>query len=283
MDIRLDTFLARAGVASRRTSKELIEFGQVKVNDDVVTVPGARIETDRDKVTISGKVLSLPTDNTTLMFHKQAGVVTTASDSHKRRTVYDFIPIDKFPSLFNVGRLDLDTTGLLLFTTDGKLGNRLMHPRYHIEKRYIAFVEGTLDEKGLYRLRNGIKLDDGITLPAKIDILEGEEAKKAASLIGSDKNSSGYKYRRRLEELPKGAYNYVSIGLKEGRKRQIRRMFEAVGVLVISLHRESYGPLELGNLGRATWRFLTADEIDALHAAVDDEDGEKPLSDDIDQ
>lgn len=176
-----------------------------------------------------------------------------------------------FPGLFPVGRLDRDTTGLLLFTTDGELGNALLHPRRHVEKRYLALVEGTPDAKALERLRRGVALSDGMTLPARAELLRGDDAQKAARAIGTGKGAGGINAShtgKRSRAVREKTGSYVLVGLREGRKREVRRMLEAVGYPVIALHRSSFGPLELGNLPRGSWRELADVEVGELKAAI---------------
>ena len=170
-----------------------------------------------------------------------------------------------------MGRLDRDTTGLLLFTTDGELGNALLHPRRHVEKRYLALVEGTPDAKALERLRCGVELSDGMTLPARAELLRGDDAQKAARAIGTGKGAGGINAShtgKRSRAVREKTGSYVLVGLREGRKREVRRMLEAVGYPVIALHRSSFGPLELGDLPRGSWRELTDVEVGELKAAI---------------
>ena len=180
MVMRLQKFLARAGVASRRHAEDLITAGRVTV-DGVVAELGVSVDPDACEVRVDGGVpIRLVPEHTTIMLHKPAGYVTTMDDPQGRATVADLVPTDRFPGVFPVGRLDRDTTGLLLFTTDGELGNALLHPRRHVEKRYIALVEGSPDARALERLRRGVRLSDGMTLPARAELLRGEDASRAA-------------------------------------------------------------------------------------------------------
>lgn len=282
--MRLQKYLARAGVASRRASEALITDGRVSVNGVCVTELGVKVDPALDRVTVDGVAVELPAENVTIMLHKPAGYTTTMSDPHAAHTVAELVPVDEYPGLFPVGRLDTDTTGLLLFSTDGDLGNALLHPRKHVLKEYVALVEGELSEADVRRLRAGVKLDDGMTSPAEVRIARGKEAARAAELIGSDAQASGMRKRGEGEraggraggnvDAPMGgkpgkAASYVIVGLREGRKRQVRRMLEAVGHPVIALHRESFGPLELGDLPRGSWRVLSDGEVQMLSAAVD--------------
>lgn len=276
MAMRLQKFLARAGVASRRHAEELIVSGRVTVDGAVASL-GASVDPDACEVRVDGGALiSLASEHTTIMLHKPAGYVTTMDDPQGRATVADLVPTDRFPGIFPVGRLDRDTTGLLLFTTDGELGNALLHPRRHVEKRYVALVEGSPDSRALERLRRGVRLSDGMTLPARAELLRGEEASWAARAIGTGDGAGGISAShtgKRSRAVREKTGSYVLIGLREGRKREVRRMLEAVGHPVIALHRASFGPLELGNLTRGSWRELSDSEVCALCRACSGEDG----------
>lgn len=274
-EMRLQKFLARSGVASRRGSEELIVAGRVSVNGRVVTELGTKVDADADTVALDGKPVALPRESVTIMLHKPAGFVTTMSDPQGRPTVARLVPAGegRFAGLYPVGRLDADTTGLLLFSTDGELGHALLHPRHHVTKRYIALVEGRLQERDVRLLRAGVRLSDGMTLPADVEVLRADAARHAAQLVGEGAGSSGLDRRHagkrsRAALEGSGACSYVAVGLREGRKRQVRRMLEAVGHPVIALHRESFGPLELGGLARGRWRELEPAEVEALRAAA---------------
>jgi 23S rRNA pseudouridine2605 synthase len=227
--MRLNAFLARAGVASRRRADELIKAGRVTVNGEpgkLNTVVGAR-----DRVEVDGREVERQRLAYVLL-HKPAGVVTTASDPHGRPTVVELVPGD--PRVVPVGRLDADTTGALLLTNDGQLAHRLAHPRYGVEKTYVADVDGDPDEEALQRLCDGVELDDGRTAPAAA---------------------------RRL------APGRVELVLHEGRKHQVKRMLAAVGHPVIRLHRSGYAGLTLEGLKPAGWRELEPSEVERLRAA----------------
>ncbi|MEC4272502.1 pseudouridine synthase [Adlercreutzia sp. R25] len=268
--MRLQKFLARAGVASRRHAEALIAEGRVTVNGAVMSEMGAKVTPGVDAVAVDGELVVLPAETVTLMLHKPAGYVTTMSDPQGRPTVAELVDGAACPGLFPVGRLDADTTGLLLFTTDGELGQLLLHPRHHVTKTYLALVEGALEEADAARLRAGIELEDGPTLPADVSILRGADARRAAALIGDDAQASGTRQRhggKRSRTALEGAGTYVEVGLREGRKRQVRRMLEAVGHPIIALHRQSLGPLDLGELDRGAFRILTEQEVGALKSA----------------
>lgn len=237
--MRLQKFLARAGVASRRGSENLMTAGRVRVNGEVVTELGSKVDPLLDVVEVDGRVVEWGADAVVLMLHKPAGYVSTMSDPHARRTVAELVPVGDYPGLFPVGRLDMDTTGLLLFSTDGELGHLLLSPSHKVPKVYEARVAGFMTIQECRRLERGVVLDDGPTLPAKVSIT-GKQ--------GSD--------------------TLVRITLTEGRKRQVKRMLEHVGHPVQRLHRSSFGPISLGDLPVGTWRMLEASEIDQLRRAA---------------
>src|SRR5690242_3177561 len=227
--MRLNAFLARAGVASRRRADELIKAGRVTVNGEtgqLNTVVGAR-----DHVEVDGRKVQRQRLRYVLL-HKPAGVLTTAHDPQGRLTVVELVPAE--PRVVPVGRLDADTTGALLLTNDGPLAHRLAHPRYGVEKTYVAEVEGDPGELALLRLCEGVELDDGRTAPA------------------------------RARRLGRGR---VELVLHEGRKHQVKRMLAAVGHPVVRLHRSAYAGLTLAGLEPGEWRELSAAEVAALSSA----------------
>jgi 23S rRNA pseudouridine2605 synthase len=224
--MRLNAFLARAGVASRRRSDELIKAGRVTVNGE----PG-QLNTfvrSRDRVELDGAAVELQ-PLAYVLLHKPAGAVTTASDPQGRRTVVELV--DHPARVVPVGRLDADTTGALLLTNDGELAHRLAHPRYEVEKVYEAEIEGDPTEEALAQLREGIQLDDGPTSPAQ------------ARRLGPGR---------------------VELSIHEGRKHQVKRMLAAVGHPVTRLHRSRYARLTLEGLEPGQWRELEPSEVDQL-------------------
>jgi 23S rRNA pseudouridine2605 synthase len=236
--MRLQKFLARAGVASRRGSEDLMTAGRVAVNGEIVAMLGAKVDPATDIVTVDGIEVRLSDGPVYVVLHKPVGFLTTMDDPQGRPSIRELVPADEYPGLFPVGRLDKDTTGLLLFTTDGELGFRLLHPRFHVAKTYEATVDGLIAEESLARLRAGIELDDGPTRPAEVRLLAHE-----------------------------GATSRVEITISEGRKRQVRRMFGALGHPVLELHRITFGPLSLGDTEPGAWRHASPEEVAALRQA----------------
>ena len=228
--MRLNAFLARAGVASRRGADELVKAGRVRVNGE----PG-RLNTfvgADDRVEVDGREVAKQR-LAYLLLHKPAGVVTTARDPQGRPTVVQLVPAE--PRVVPVGRLDADTTGALLLTNDGALAHRLAHPRYGVEKTYVAEVEGDPDEAALRRLREGVELDDGRTAPAD------------------------------ARRLGRGR---VELVLHEGRKHQVKRMLAAVGHPVVRLHRSAYAGIGVAGLEPGAWRGLEPREVECLRASA---------------
>ena len=274
--MRLQKFLARAGAASRRGSENLMTAGRVTVTGQVVTELGSTVDPLVDQVAVDGVPVRLEGGPVTIMLHKPAGYVTTMSDPQGRPTVAELVPTDRFPGLFPIGRLDFDTTGLLLFSTDGELGNGLLHPRHHVEKRYLALVNGKPTPEQLGQLEQGIQLDDGMTVPAKAALVEGAEAKRALSMlevppaVPDHEPNGSVPSPQRAAILRKRSQQraVVRVVLREGRKRQVKRMLSAIKHGVLALHRDSFGPIELGDLPRGQWRELTPEEVAALHASI---------------
>lgn len=256
--MRLQRFLARAGVASRRGSERLMTEGRVRVNGVVVSELGSKVDPERDEVTVDGRPVRLEGGSVCLMLNKPAGYVTTMSDPQGRPTVAELVPTREHPGLFPVGRLDLDTTGLLLFTTDGDLGQSLLHPSRHVEKHYVALVSGTPTERELDRLRRGIMLEDGPAAPAK------------ARLIGPDERLFSAVAPRGAGRTGGGEPNaVVGLAIHEGRKHQVKKMLLAIGHRVLALHRDAFGPLGLTGVREGEWRELTTRERASLEALCD--------------
>ena len=224
--VRLNAYLARAGVASRRGAEELIRGGRVRVNGELAGL--ATFVAPEDTVELDGELLT-PEPLAYVLLHKPPGVVTTARDPQGRPTVVGLVGHEQ--RVVPVGRLDADTTGALLLTNDGPLAHRLAHPRYGVRKVYEADVEADPDDDAVRRLAEGVELEDGLTAPA--------EAKR----IGPGR---------------------IELVLHEGRKHQVKRMCEAVGHTVRRLHRPEYAGLRVDDLAPGAWRELTADEVSAL-------------------
>ena len=232
--MRLAKYLASVGVASRRAAEELIRAGRVTVGGATVRDPAFGVD-DGDAITFDGEPVATARllERVVYAVHKPLGVVSTASDPQGRPTVVSLVESDA--RLYPVGRLDIDTTGLILLTNDGDLAHRLTHPRFEVDKTYRAAISGgPVRDTALRRLRAGVRLDDGMTAPAR------------ARRVGPD---------------------VLEITIHEGRKRQVRRMCEAVGYPVVSLKRVCFGPLALGRLAPGTARQLSPDEIAQLQSA----------------
>lgn len=267
--MRLQKFLARAGAASRRGAENLMTAGRVTVNGKVVAELGSKVDPLADEVAVDGVPVRLSDGSVTLMLHKPAGMLTTMSDPYGRPTVAQLVPTDRYPGLFPIGRLDQDTTGLLLFSTDGELGNRLLHPSHHVVKSYLALVEGAPSEGELAALRRGIELDDGPTQPAEAEVLDGIDRHRAMKAFSIPKPSPDDSPQYRAAQAARARQRgVVRIGLREGRKHQVKRMLDAVGHPVVALHRDSFGPLGLEGLPRGVWRQLAPEEVAALRACA---------------
>lgn len=233
-------------MASRRAADTLIAERHVKVNGIAAPPSGALIDPQRDVVEVDGKRVKPPTTHRYVMLNKPLGVVTTARDEGSRTTVLDVVGAEGRHGhrIFPVGRLDVDSTGLLLLTDDGDVAYRLTHPRYKVAKEYAVVIAGVPTSADLRALRAGVKLDDGMTAPAEVDLVEATRG---------DRDSG----RARLRVV-----------IREGRHRQVRRMMQAVGHRVLGLERTAFGPLRLGRLKTGGWRLLSEGEIAALHRAT---------------
>lgn len=249
--MRVQKFLARAGVASRRGSENLMTAGRVRVNGAVMTELGSKVDPRVDTVTVDGREVRLADGSVYLMLNKPAGYVTTMRDPGGRHCVAELVPTTKYPGLFPVGRLDRDTTGLLLFTTDGEAAQRLLHPSFEKDKHYVALVEGTLSRDEIRMLEHGITLDDGPCAPAKVELIGPGDPRARDVEVGGGANTS-----------------VVGLTIHEGRKHQVKRMLSAVGHEVIALHRDTFGPLALSGVRPGRWRMLTEDERRALLGAT---------------
>jgi 23S rRNA pseudouridine2605 synthase len=235
---RLQKLLAHAGIASRRQCEELILEGKVKVNGQVVTELGTKVKPGKDKIEVSGKVIEAKEENVYILLYKPKGVVTTMKDPQKRKTIIDLLEGIK-ERVYPIGRLDYETEGLLLLTNDGELTYALTHPKHEIEKTYEAKVQGFPTDAKIRHLSRGVELEDGITAPAKV------------KLVNRGKSSS-----------------VVEMKIHEGKNRQVRRMFEAVGNPVLELKRTKFAFLTLGGLKEGTFRHLKSHEVQELKKLV---------------
>lgn len=236
MEVRLQKYLAEAGIASRRKCEELILSGKVLVNDVLVTELGTKVNTEKDVVKYDGNVVKPVEEKVYILLNKPIGYVTTAKDQFNRDTVLDLVKIKE--RVVPVGRLDMYTSGALLLSNDGEFVNKLTHPRNEINKTYNVTVKGIISKDDVERLSSGVTLDDGyVTKPAKVKILKIDDEKDISR---------------------------IQIMIHEGKNRQVRRMCESIGKKVLALHRSKIGNLEVKNLKLGTWRYLTAKEINSL-------------------
>ncbi|RKU19475.1 pseudouridine synthase [Candidatus Poribacteria bacterium] len=234
--MRLEKYIATSGIASRRAVKKSIQAGLVSVNGEPVLVPGHPINVGIDAVEFEGKRVEPLVERIYLMLNKPAGYLTTRRDERRRPTVMDLVA-DLPDTIYPVGRLDLETEGLLLFTNDGDFAYRLLHPSHEVEKTYLVWVKGVPSDDAVQRLRQGVTIPSGTTAPAQV---------------------------KRLRASKDGATTKFEIVIHEGKKRQVRLMFKAVGHPVIRLKRVRIGNLRLGNLSSGAYRFLTSEEISEL-------------------
>lgn len=231
MPVRLQKYLAQSGIASRRASEKIILQGRVKVNGKIVRELGTKVDPDIDKVEVDGALCRRRNNQIYILLNKPAGVVTTVKDPQGRPTVIDMIK-DAKERVFPVGRLDKETEGLLILTNDGKLTYRLTHPKYEVVKTYIVHTEGIVKEGKIKALEKGVRLGDGVTAPAQVQI---------------------------IKTLPNSTI--LEMKIHEGKKRQIRRMCETIGHPVIYLKRTQMGKLSLKGLKIGEWRFLNREEV----------------------
>ncbi len=232
--IRLQKYLAECGVASRRKSEELIAAGKVKVNG-VTALIGDKVSPKHDKVTISGKKVVSVKKNVYIMLNKPRGFITTMNDEHDRKCVAELVK-DINTRVYPVGRLDRESEGLLIMTNDGEFTNALTHPSKHVPKTYRVTIRPTITKEQATEFRNGIEIDGRMTAPADLRVLETQENRTV-----------------------------VEVTIYEGRNRQIRKMFEALGIEVARLKRTKVGNLKLGMLKQGAYRHLTEDEVSSLY------------------
>ena len=234
--MRLEKYIATSGIASRRAVKKRIQAGAVTVNGEPVLVPGHPINVETDSVEFEGKQVEPLAERIYLMLNKPAGCLTTRRDERGRPTVMELVA-DLRDTIYPVGRLDLETEGLLLFTNDGDFAYRLLHPSHEVEKTYLVWVKGVPRDDAIQRLRQGVTISSGATAPAKI---------------------------KRVKVSKDGTSTKFEVVIHEGKKRQVRLMFKAVGHPVIRLKRVRIGNLRLGNLPSGQYRFLSPEEISEL-------------------
>lgn len=233
--VRLQKYIAMCGIASRRAAEEMIGRGQVQVNGQTVREQGVKVEIGADRVVVSGQEIRPVQKKYYIMLNKPAGYVSTVHDQFERPTVLDLLQDEIKSRIFPVGRLDYETEGLLLLTNDGEFTYKVTHPKFKVEKTYLAVVKGPLTISGISALRRGVRIDGFKTSPAEVELLDSEQGK-----------------------------NRIKITIHEGHNRQVRKMFEAIGCTVSELLRISVGKVELGNLPLGRWRYLTSHEVHYL-------------------
>ena len=233
--VRLQKYIAMSGAASRRAAEVMISDGRVSVNGETVTEQGVKVEIGNDKVSLDGKLLRVTEKKYYIALNKPIGYVSSVKDQFDRPTVVDIIKQDIDARIFPVGRLDYDTEGLLLLTNDGDFTYRVTHPKFVMDKTYWVKVKGSMTIGAMNALRNGVDIGDFVTSPAEAEILDAANG-----------------------------YSLIEITIHEGKNRQVRRMFEAIGYEVEGLKRTRIGVVELGNLPLGRWRYLTAHEINCL-------------------
>lgn len=235
-DMRLQKFIASSGVCSRRKAEELILAGKIKVNGEIVTELGKKVDSQKDEIMYENKIIKLSEDYKYVLLNKPVGYVTTVKDQFNRPTVLDLVKDCKV-KLLPVGRLDMYTSGALILTNDGDFIYKITHPKNEIEKTYNATVRGIVSEDDIEKLKNGVKIEDYISGEAKVKILK----------IDKDQNQSR-----------------IEITIHEGKNREVRKMCEAIGKNVIALHRSKIEFLSVKNLKIGQWRFLTDNEVKML-------------------
>jgi len=238
MQVRLNKFLSHCGIASRREADKMIAVGKVKVNGEAIQILGYKIDTEEDKVEVNGKIVKEDKGFKYLLLNKPSGYLVTMKDPFQRPTIMDLLP-SLGRRVFPVGRLDFETEGLMLLTNDGEMAYRLMHPKYKIKKVYVVKVKGKPDHSGLLRLEKGIYLEGKRTAPVKI------------TQIAADSKNSQFR-----------------IEIHEGRKREIRRLFETIGHRVLKLRRIKFSDLSIDKLKKGHWRYLNSVEVSRLKIKV---------------
>jgi len=253
--VRLQKFLAEAGLGSRRKCEDLIRDGVVTVDGEVAEL-GVSIDPETQVVVVRGRRLVAETKEYWLL-NKPLGVLTASSDARGRRTVVDCVPAGV--RVFPVGRLDLNSTGMLLLTNDGELAARLLHPRYHVEKEYLVTVRGTVGEREVAALRRGVELEDGPTAPANVEVVG-----RPSATARPPRTAGRAPLHTARPAASQASFTTLRVVIHEGRKRQVRRMMEAVGHTVVALHRSRFAGLTDAGLALGEARRLTPQEIEAL-------------------
>ena len=252
--MRLQRFLARSGNGGRRRCEQMIVDGRVSVNGVKITQMGVQVDPAVDEVRLDGRLVVIPASDAIIALNKPAGVMTTMKDQVGRPCVADYLPLDQYPSLYHVGRLDRDTTGILLFATDGVVGNRLLHPSGHVMKEYIAQVRGVPTEDELDRIRRGIEIRRGEKhhrcAPAEADLLPTLPAR--------------YRRQDSCLDASLAGCSFVRVSIHEGINHQVKLMFGAIGHKVVNLHRSEFGGISCGTLAAGEWRLLTDEEVVSL-------------------
>lgn len=233
--MRLQKYMARCGVASRRACEKLISAGRVEINGEIVDELGTSVDEIRDVVKVDGSIISLINECICLVLNKPVGYITTMAEQFGRPCVADLIDESKFHGIFPVGRLDCDTSGLLLFTNDGDFANLLVHPKYHVEKTYLCLVDRVITDEDVKKLEGGVDIGDFVTSEARAKILDINDRKSTVEIV-----------------------------IHEGKNRQVRRMFKSLGFDVVELKRVKFGSLELGDLKEGCVRLLDENEIKDL-------------------
>ena len=239
---RLQKVMSAAGVASRRASEELIEQGRVTVDGERARL-GQKVDPATATIHVDGERINVDVDLVHVVFNKPRGVVTTTDDPEGRPTVMDYVDVTE--RLHPVGRLDMDTEGLLLLTNDGELTNKLLHPSYEVERTYLAMVRGSVRRQVLAELQGGVRLGDGIARPKRARVIEDQNERTLLEIV-----------------------------MTEGRKHEVRRMIDKVGLHLERLARTAFGGLEIGDLKQGSWRHLSSTEVSTLYATVGE--GDRP-------
>lgn len=235
---RLQKVMAHAGVASRRVCEQMIINGKVMVNGKLITKLGTKVDPQNDVIKVNGKIVRRKEEKVYYILNKPRGYLSSVSDDRGRKTVIDLMG-SVTERIYPVGRLDYDSEGLLILTNDGYLANKIMHPRYQIRKLYLVEVNGFFHQNALEKMRSGVRLEDGITSEAYVEVLQSAPTK-----------------------------SLIKIGIHEGRNRQIKRMCQALGFNVKRLVRTQIGPIKLGSLPKGSYRHLTIEEVGKLKQAV---------------